>query len=174
MIPDNDREDFLKPIEILNANNELIVIHSEESKESKQSLNKYLKNQNVNELMNYTAKRRDSPNNSFYGAKKEEIEQIIEIADEESIKDSTPKTKIEESKSELKNQKNKDHQFEDCKEKNDESEIYKEEIHNNSEFKKKLESKTGKDFISDFTHVGDIELVKKYTEVEKNRLKIKI
>jgi hypothetical protein len=89
-IPEHDRDDFLKPVMILNANNEQIVMPSEASKTSKISSNYDLKKQSHNEMICYTNEIRETPSNSFYEAKKEEIQHIIEIADEESKRDTTP------------------------------------------------------------------------------------
>jgi len=80
----NDRDEFLKPVYILNANNEQVPIASEASKISKISLNKDLNKLNHHELAFFTNERRDSPNNSFYEAKKEETEQFVDNVEDDS------------------------------------------------------------------------------------------
>lgn len=171
-INDNDREEFMKPILKFNANNEQMVIPSETSKTSSISLNQDLKKQNLNELICYTNEKRESPNISFYDAKKEEIQEIIEIEDDESKKEETPVVEVEEIEIFSENEEEEleeEDEFEE-NEVDDEPVTYKEDTPQNSEFKKQLKPQ-GNDIMSDFdekTHGRKIEIFKKNTlECEK-------
>lgn len=130
-IPDHDKDDFLKPIVILNEKNEPIMMPSEASKFSKISVNHDLKKHSHNELICYTNEVRETPSNSFYEAKKDEIQHIIAIADEESKRETLPE------KSPIGNEyDDDDDDFEEEFEDEDETPAYKEETPAQSENKK--------------------------------------
>lgn len=156
----HDRDDFMKPVIFRNTNNEEIVMPSEASRLSKISLNGDLKKQNLHDLVCYTNDRRESPNNSFYDPKKEEI-YIIDLEEEESKKEDPPQiNKVDIEEEEL----DEEDEFDEIEE-NNESVTYKEETPHNSESKKKLKPQ-GNDIMSDFdekTHGRKIEIFKKNT-----------
>lgn len=166
----HDRDDFLKPVYVVNENNEQVPIPSEASKISKISLNQDLKKLNHNEFAFFTNERRDSPSNSFYDAKKEDTEQLADVGEEESKKQShlnQKKNTIEPKKIEEEHEHGDEYEYE-YEEEEEEEIAYKEA--NVSPDNNNLKPPRN-DIISDFeelTKNRKIELFKKNTqELEK-------
>lgn len=162
----NDREEFLKPVYILNANNEEVPIASEASKISKISLNKDLNKLNHHELAFFTNERRDSPSNSFYDAKKEEIEQFVDDIEYDSKHENSPQLKKNHSdRKGIDEQQEYEEEYED-----EEEEVAYKENTQDAHAKMNLNPPRN-DVISDFeelTKNRKIELFKKNTqELEK-------
>lgn len=150
---DHDKDEFLKPI--INDKNEQII--SESSKISK--IYSDIKKQNHLELVCYTNEKRESPSNSFYEEKKDEILHIIGLGEEESVKITIPKYEEENEEEDM------EEEIEEEDDQDDDPVSYK-DTPLNSEFKKQLNPPSN-DRMSDFdekTHGRKIEIFKKNTE----------
>jgi len=163
----NDRDDFLKPVYIVNANNEQVPIASEASKISKISLNKDLNKLNHHELAFFTNERRDSPNNSFYEAKKEETEQFVDNVED----DTNQEMPINQNRIHSERRENDEQEYEEDYEEEEEEVAYKEITPSQDAHAKMNLNPPKNDVISDFdelTKNRKIELFKKNTqELEK-------